>query len=83
MNDGTGNKTNIFDPDLSKCGVNYCPAGVAEPSASEIAEEIVEAPEVDNFSASKKQLYIIAGVYLACSLASAVTVALFVTPLTQ
>ena len=83
MSDEGDNSTKVFDPDLSKCGVNYCPAAVTAPSVAEIAEEVVEAPEVDNFSASQKQLYIIAGVYLACSLASAVTVALFVTPLTQ
>ena len=40
-------------------------------------------PEEDNFSATSYQLYILAGVYLACSILSAVVLALFVDPLSK
>ena len=65
------------ETDLSTCGINYCPA-VQAPS-----NESKESEGDDNFSATPIQLYILAGVYLACSLAAALTVALFVTPLTE
>ena len=42
-----------------------------------------EEIEDDNFSASRYQLFILAGVYLACSILSAVVVALFVDPLSK
>jgi hypothetical protein len=72
------------------CGVNYCPA--AGPSAEEIlaakAEGTTPAPDAaaepdSNFEVSRSSIYILAGVYLACSLLSAIVVALFVDPLTR
>jgi len=66
-------------PDLSKCGINYCPAPAA--IVSNDTEQEIE--DEDNFSASRYQLYILAGVFLACSIASAVVVALFVDPLSK
>ena len=65
-------------PDLSKCGVNYCPA-VDNPDVNKTEID----PEEDNFSATSYQLYILAGVYLACSILSAVVLALFVDPLSK
>ena len=43
----------------------------------------IESKAEDNFSASSTQLYILAGVYLACSILSAVVVAVFVDPLSK
>ena len=77
--DKNGNSTEVPQVDLGTCGVNYCPA---EPEAPK-NETLVEAPKEDNFSASTAQLYVLAGVYLACSILSAVTVALFVDPLSK
>jgi len=70
---------NVTQPDLSTCGINYCPAAPSNESEESESEESGD----DNFSATPIQLYILAGVYLACSLAAALTVALFVTPLTE
>ena len=70
----------VHTPDLSKCGINYCPAPAA------VVNETVEEQEIeeeDNFSASRYQLFILAGVYLACSILSAVVVAIFVEPLSK
>ena len=76
--DGEGDSaedTSLTEPDLSKCGINYCPAVSAPGNET--------ADEADNFSATNYQLYILAGVFLACSICSAVTVALFVDPLSK
>ena len=73
------NSTEVPQVDLGTCGVNYCPAVPEEPKN----ETLVEAPKDDNFSTSTTQLYVLAGVYLACSILSAVTVALFVDPLSK
>ena len=79
LEDGGGNATEVdIVPDLSKCGVNYCPA-VDNPDVNNTEID----PEEDNFSATSYQLYILAGVYLACSILSAVVLALFVDPLSK
>jgi len=77
---GENETETVHTPDLSKCGINYCPAPAA------VVNETVEEQEIeeeDNFSASRYQLFILAGVYLACSILSAVVVALFVDPLSR
>ena len=80
VNNGNGtDTTEVPQVDLGTCGVNYCPAVPEEPKN----ETLVEAPKEDNFSTSTTQLYVLAGVYLACSILSAVTVALFVDPLSK
>ena len=79
LSTGNGNNTETKEVDLGTCGVNFCPAVPEEPKD----ETLVEAPKEDNFSASTTQLYVLAGVYLACSILSAVTVALFVDPLSK
>ena len=61
--------------DLSTCGANYCP--VVPKSSNDTSGSD------DNFSASKNQLYILAGVFLACSISSALIVAKFVDPLSK
>jgi hypothetical protein len=76
---GNGTELKEVVPDLSKCGINYCPAVSVETNST--GEE--ETDEDSNFSASRYQLFILAGVYLACSILSAVVVALFVDPLSK
>jgi len=71
----------ISEPDLSKCGVNYCPAVPVDNSGVNTTEIVSKAE--DNFSTSSTQLYILAGVYLACSILSAVVVAILVDPLSK
>ena len=76
LEEGGDNATEVDSvPDLSKCGVNYCPA-VENPDINKTEID----PEEDNFSATSYQLYILAGVYLACSILSAVVLALLLTP---
>ena len=73
---GDGENETVSTPDLTKCGINYCPAPAANNTDEDIENE-------DNFGASRYQLFILAGVYLACSILSAVVVALFVDPLSK
>merc|ERR1711936_1096524 len=63
--DGANETEIVSAPDLSKCGIHYCPAPAV------VANDTDEGPEIedeDNFSASRYQLFILAGVYLACSI---------------
>ena len=62
------------DNDYSSCGVNYCPA---DPNKNETKKND------DNFSITLEQRYILAGVYLICSVLSAIIVCLFVDPLSR
>lgn len=71
----------ITEEALAKCGLNYCPA-VPQPPKNETVSEAEETVE-DNFKTSLTQIYTLAGVYLVCSVVSAVVVALFVDPLSK
>ena len=73
----------ISKDELGKCGVNYCPASPPPPSNTTLTSEEANLPEDDNFTTSKSNLYLLAGVYLVCSLVSAIVVALFVDPLSR
>ena len=68
------------DVDLSVCGINYCPA-VPEPANK--SAEAAEDPNSDNFSAAKSDIYKYAAVCLACSILSAIIVAVLVDPLSK
>ena len=68
--------------DFSKCGVNYCPAPAKDNEPVNITENET-AEEEDNFTITTSQRYILAGVYLICSVLSAVIVAIAVDPLSK
>ena len=85
LSSGSGNETivELTDADiLGVCGSAYCPAQISSSAAdSGAAEE--ETPGNKNFSTDITKIYIIAGIYLACSLAAAFIIAIFVDPLTR
>ena len=81
LSDGQNVTHNDDTGDYSKCGVNYCPAPATEETSKNLTEE--EADKADNFSISKQKLYVLAGVYLACSVLSAIVVSLAVDPLSR
>ena len=62
------------------CGTNYCP-GADFPTLDTTKSGL--PVEEDDSVISTKSLYILAAIYLACSLASAAVVAIFVDPLTR
>ena len=81
LSDGKNVTHNDDTGDYGHCGVNYCPAPVAVEASKNLTEE--EADKEDNFSISKQKLYVLAGVYLACSVLSAIVVSLAVDPLSR
>jgi len=81
LSDGKNVTHNDDTGDYGHCGVNYCPAPVTEETSKNSTEE--EADNADNFSISKEKLYLLAGVYLACSVLSAIVVTLAVDPLSR
>lgn len=76
---GRNGTENEGDADFSKCGVNYCP--VTTPKDDTPKPE--NTTETDNFTISIQQRYILAGVYLICSVLSAIIVSIFVDPLSR
>jgi len=75
----TGASSELTDDDIIHCGSNYCPNDVAPAPPTNATDD---APK-DNFQIDRTQIYIISGIFLACSLAAAAIVAIFVDPLTR
>merc|ERR1712223_1169550 len=68
------------DADIIICGSAYCPAQI---SVATVSNETEQETENDNFQTDITKIYTIAGIYLACSLAAAVIIAIFVDPLSR
>ena len=64
------------------CGTYYCP-GVDFPTLDNGDNATSTSGTDDDSVISRSSLYVLAGIYLACSLASAAVVALLVDPLTR
>ena len=68
---------------MAVCGSNFCPANADKGklllNQSEIREESGVA---SNFETDRTKIYVMASIYLACSLAPAALLALFLDPLT-
>ena len=78
---GIGRNQTEIDPEttLSTCGVNFCPK---EPEKD--VESVNNVTLVDeNFKTTDIQIYVLAGVYLACSLLAPILIAVFVEPLSR
>ena len=73
------NGTESEDTDFSQCGVNYCPATTPKDDTPKPENKT----ETDNFTITIQQRYILAGVYLICSVLSAIIVSIFVDPLSR
>ena len=69
----------VTDDDIIHCGSNYCPNYQPDDAAAGNATEAAK----DNFNTDITQIYIIAGIFLGCSLAAAAIIAVFVDPLTR
>ncbi len=81
LSTGDNNSTQEISKEaLSRCGVNYCPEvpEVKSEGDDDAAEEIDA-----NFQTDKTRLYILATVYLVCSVLSGLIVAFFVDPLSR
>ena len=71
--------SNLSDEEMMACGSEYC-TGDPEPETS--LEEGVEVFN-ENFDVDIHKIYIIMGIFLGCSIAAGVLIALFVDPLTR
>jgi len=69
----------LTDEEMSKCGSNFCVAD-SESSKNDSSDDVYKK---DNFDIDMTKIYIIAGIYLACSISAAITLAIFVDPLSK
>ena len=70
---------NLSDDEIINCGAAFCPAQlVVAENKSEVATTANK-----NFQTDITRIYIIAGIYLACSIAAAAIIACFVDPLSR
>ena len=65
----------LSDCEMSRCGAAFCPA--------QLADSDTPATSNKNFQTDITKIYIIAGIYLACSIMAAFIIAFFVDPLTR
>jgi hypothetical protein len=87
LSSGTEVSAELTDADMLKCGSAYCPAQlIASANITETPEAVASAGDDidnDNFKTDITKIYIIAGIYLFCSISSALIIAFFVDPLTR
>jgi len=70
-----------LDPEddiIQGCGSGYCPASLVTVNQTESSGDTNE-----NFATDITKIYIIAGIFLGCSLSAAAIIAIFVDPLTR
>lgn len=78
----SGNTTEISGVNFSTCGTGYCPAQIfSKIGEVEDEEEPVEAN--DNFKRDDAKIYTLATIFLCCSVAASIIIALLVDPLTK
>ena len=83
---GIGRNQTEIDPEttLSTCGVHFCPAdGSTEKDDAEKVNNGSNTVVDENFKTTDTQIYVLAGVYLACSLLAPILIAIFVEPLSR
>ena len=84
MSSGKNETADEIDVDLATCGASYCPAqvfGNLEWDNGTTKNETEGGN--DNFAVDKSKLYVIAAIYLGCSIAAATIIAIFVDPLSK
>ena len=82
---GTEVHADLSDADMALCGSAYCPAKLTTETAEAATNStsITDDLENDNFKTDITKIYMIAGIYLFCSISSALIIAFFVDPLTR
>ena len=89
----SGNKTHVqlSDQEMALCGRAFCSQRAVAAESVEVSDDgITLAPSIEeesvpnaNFDTDITKIYIIAAIYLACSIAAALLVAFFVDPLSR
>jgi hypothetical protein len=77
----------LNESDLLVCGSAYCPAQIV--STEEVEEEDdldsgnMTSMEPDHFNTSMNRIYVLAAIYLGCSIFAALIIAIFVDPISR
>ena len=82
LSSGNRTETNFTEEALAKCGLYYCPDVKNATNETESVNG-TDAEVENNFKTDLSQIYTLAGVYLGCSIASAIVIALLLDPLTR
>lgn len=89
LSSGNATIADISSVDFGKCGSNYCPDSVFS-KISEVEEDISNAGYINiteevnkNFERDDAKIYILATVFLCCSVAASIIIAIFVDPLSK
>ena len=71
--------SDLSDEQMMACGSEYCPGDPGPETSPEEGVEVFNG----NFDVAINKIYIIMGIFLGCSIAAALLIALFVDPLTR
>ena len=89
---GTNESLSLNETDLLLCGSAYCPAQIVsgtgeeeepETAANSSSTSLSSSLELESFSTDRERIYVLAGIYLGCSICAALIIALFVDPISR
>ena len=87
---GTNESLSLNETDLLLCGSAYCPAQLVsgteeepETAANSSSASLSSSLELESFSTDRERIYVLAGIYLGCSICAALIIALFVDPISR
>jgi hypothetical protein len=90
---GTNESLSLNETDLLLCGSAYCPAQIVSGTEEEEEPEtaanssssasLSSSLELESFSTDRERIYVLAGIYLGCSICAALIIALFVDPISR
>ncbi len=87
---GTNESLSLNETDLLLCGSAYCPAQIVSGTEEEpetatnfSSGSLSSSLELESFSTDRERIYVLAGIYLGCSICAALIIALFVDPISR
>ncbi len=87
---GTNESLSLNETDLLLCGSAYCPAQIVSGTEEETetvanfsSTSLSSSLELESFSTDRERIYVLAGIYLGCSICAALIIALFVDPISR
>ena len=84
---GRNESLELTDEELLVCGSAYCPSQLTAAAAADdinaLNSNSSAALEKNNFKVEHGQIYVLAGIYLGCSICAALIIALFVDPISR
>jgi hypothetical protein len=87
---GTNESLSLNETDLLLCGSAYCPAQIVsgteeepETAVNSSSGSLSSSLELESFSTDRERIYVLAGIYLGCSICAALIIALFVDPISR